>query len=362
MQETSFKITPIMNGPAPIAVTGTANMLYFADQTGLIMQYNPQNQQSVLFLDLRPLMAPLNPDDIERGLMDIALTPDQRRLLVFYTSKPSIGFENRYPDGQNVLVEYDINTKLPSILMRILENADIHVGGKMAFGSDGYLYLATGDGGPTDDDPEQRAQNLSSLLGKVLRIDVSRSGGYSIPLDNPFVGYRGLRPEIYAYGFRNPLGLCFSNRGVGYISDAGRELEEIAVLIKGGNYGWNIKEGTQFTNIKQGVTGGTRIANVSLEKQIFVDPVYEYPTGEPGGITVQNSAVIGGCPLQEGPYVFGDYGGVLMALNGNDELIYSEFMNEYIRAFSKDTQGNVYIMTSDSPGLRGNGTYSLITS
>jgi hypothetical protein len=354
-----YRFVPIMNGPAPIAVTGNKNALYLADQNGFIFKYNPKTEEETLFLDLRQEMPAFDLNYDERGLFDIALTPGGRRLLAFYTSKAPIGFSDRYPGGQNILVEYDINTRQPTLLLRILENASINNGGRMTFGPDGYLYLTTGDGGPLGD-PYQRAQNLSSLLGKVLRLDVSRPGGYQVPSDNPFAKYPGLRPEIYAYGFQNPWGICFDLMGTGYITDTGNKWEEVSFLEKGGNYGWNIKEGTHFTDIDQGTTGGARLETPPSKDQSFVAPIYEYQHGFPADIPVTISGIVGGCPLPNDNYIFGDYGGVLMTLNQNEELGYSQEINGYIRSFSKDMDNNIYIMTSDQPGLEGDGRYSLI--
>jgi len=354
-----YELRPFMNGPAPIAVTGEGNQLYLADQNGFIMQYNPETRSRRLFIDLRGEIPILDASYDQRGLLDIVLSPDKRRLFAFYTSRPSLGFETRYPGGQNVLVEFDMNTLQPTLLLRILENASINNGGRMAFGADEYLYLTIGDGGPTGD-PYQRAQNLSSLMGKVLRLDVSRPGGYQVPSDNPFARMPGLRPEIYAYGFRNPWGICFDETGTGYVTDMGQLWEEVSLLVKGGNYGWNIKDGPDFTNIIQGTPGGTRLQTPIQQDQQFVDPIYQYEKGLPAGIPVQLSGIVGGCPLPNGNYIFGDYGGVFMVLDADGEISDARNINRYIRAFSKDMDNNIYIMTSDQPGLEGNGRYAIV--
>jgi glucose/arabinose dehydrogenase len=165
---------------------------------------------------------------------------------------------------------------------------------------------------------------------------VSRPGGYSIPPDNPFVGYPGLRPEIYAYGFRNPSGITLTQTGRGYVTDPGtNRSEEINILEKGGNYGWAIKEGTGFTGYSGGTTGGTRLPGTPTDtNQPFVDPIYEYPTGSPGGIKVSPSAILGGAVFPDGSYVSADYGGVILALSKDDRLTEAQRIGPYIRAIS----------------------------
>lgn len=338
----ALRLVPLAELPAPIAVAGPgpAGELYLADQTGLILTY--RLGVTSIFLDLRPQTPPLNPSYDERGLLDIVMSPQQDRLFAFYTSL----------SGRNRLVEIDLQTKMTTPLLNVLDRSDIHNGGRMAFGPDGYLYLGLGDGGQQDN-----AQNLSSLLGKMLRLNVVGPGGYQIPYDNPFLHYPGLRPEIYAYGFRNPSGIAFSSRAVGYVTDAGLNTwEEIDLLQKGGNYGWNIKEGTDWTNLAQGTTGGTRLPATPPDlNQPFVDPIYEYRTKQPGGIAVQSSAIIGGAFFPDGTFVFADYGGVLMTLSPNYQLASVQRVAGYIRAISQDEAGQIYVMTSDRPGPVGRG-------
>ena len=123
-----------------------------------------------------------------------------------------------------------------------------HNGGSIAFGNDGFLYIGLGDGGSRND-PFDGGQNLDTLLGKILRIDVDTKdsgNAYGVPSDNPFVGRSGARPEIYAYGFRNPWQIsCDRETGRIWVADVGQELwEEIDIVEKGGNYGWSRFEGT----------------------------------------------------------------------------------------------------------------------
>lgn len=351
-----FQLIPLLTGPAPIAVTGPGEQgeLYFADQNGMIAMYDLQGQVTP-FLDLSSQMPPLNPQNDQRGLLDILLSPDNLHMFAFFTSKAQSEFSGRYPNGQNVLLEIDMKTRTQTVILRILSDAGVHNGGKMAFGPDGFLYLTVGDGSPGNDS-YGKSQNLSSLQGKVLRLDVKHLNGYTIPSSNPFVGYPGLRPEIYAYGVSNPTSISFSREGKGYLTDAGPVIQEINILQARANYGWNIKEGLEFTNYPQGTPGGTYLPTPPNVNQPFVDPVFVYQREEDGSI-------IGAGPLRDGTYVFGGDQGYIMTLSSSSYQLTSKQRlpgNQIIRSFSQDKNGTLYIMTSDSFNLRGNGTYSIL--
>ena len=143
------------------------------------------------------------------------------------------------------------------VILEINQPFSNHKGGQLAFGPDGYLYIGVGDGG-SEGDPDSNGQNLSTLLGKILRIDVntqSNGRNYGIPADNPFAGNTaGYREEIYAYGFRNPWRFSFdSATGALWVGDVGQDrVEEIDLVEKGKNYGWNTMEGTLCYNPPSG--------------------------------------------------------------------------------------------------------------
>ncbi len=170
-----------------------------------------------------------------------------------------------------------------------------HNGGGIAFGNDGYLYIGFGDGG-SGGDPLGNGQNTNTLLGAFLRIDVDGSAPYTIPPDNPFAAGGG-RPEIYAYGFRNPWRWSF-DRGTGdlWAGDVGQGLwEEVDRVALGGNYGWDIMEGSQCYNA------------ASCDSAGMLPPIAEYSHAE--GCSVTGGYVYRGAdiPQLEGTYVYGDY-------------------------------------------------------
>lgn len=197
----------------------------------------------------------------ETGLLGLALSPraDDPRLFVNYTFKDEAGLHSRIaafahgpdgavPDAEQVLLEYD-------------QPWANHNSGAMTFGADGMLYLGVGDGG-SGGDPKGTGQRRDDLLGSILRIDV-RGQPYRVPPDNPFVGVEGVRPEIWAYGLRNPWGMHADGDEI-WFADVGQNLwEEFNLLKKGANYGWNVKEGTHC--FKEPSCAGD-----------FVEPVAEY--------------------------------------------------------------------------------------
>jgi len=343
-----YDMKSVITGPAPIALAGT-NPLYIADQHGLIMKYYSDTGKTEKFTDLSPVMIKLKSDYEERGLLDMILTQDETRMFVYYTNKFNV----------NELCEINMKTQVATVLLRMDHEASVHNGGKIAIDMYGYLYLSTGDGGPQKD-PNNRAQDLNTLSGKILRIDVSKPGKYTIPGNNPFVNLKDVRHEIYAYGLRNPWGLSFDGRhGRGFVTDAGfNDREEVNALIKGANYGWNIKEGTKFTDFGQR----------SNKPMVFTDPLYEYETGKFPALklTRKPSVIIGGFPLNDDTYLFADISGIIMRIDMKGNLVRINDIStlhentKYIKTFCRDNNGNIYIITSDSMGPDGKGAiYSL---
>jgi glucose/arabinose dehydrogenase len=259
-----------------------------------------------------------------------------------------------------------------------------HAGGQIAFGPDGYLYIPLGDGGAANDvglghNPDiGNGQDTTELLGSILRIDVNSGDPYGIPPDNPFVG-TGSLAEIYAYGFRNPYRIAFDAGGSGqlFAGDAGQNLwEEIHEVTRGGNYGWNLKEGTHCFDTGSPDVPPPSCQNTGLLGEPLIDPIIEYPnaSGNPDGLGM---AVIGGMvyrgnamPAFQGRYIFGDWSrggpdGTLFIATPAQEGAMWPFeelrvateengrMNRYLLSFGQDADLELYVLTSDTVGPSG---------
>lgn len=243
----------------------------------------------------------------ERGLLSVAFPPDYTNKNYFYV------YYTRQSDGVVIVARYrttdnpDIaDPASEEVLLTIAQPESNHNGGQLAFGPDGYLYIGVGDGGGAGD-PDNYAQTTSSLLGKILRIDVeapttSPDLPYLIPADNPFVDNADFRPEIWDYGVRNPWRFSFDAiTGDLYIGDVGQNaFEEInyqpAESPGGRNYGWRCKEGTSDFN------------TTDCEGLALTPPVVEYDHGQ-GDRSVTGGIVYRGTtyPSMQGIYFYGDY-------------------------------------------------------
>lgn len=322
------KLTSLTHAP------GEPNYFYVTEQRGVIYKVNRNTGARSEFLNIEDFIPKLNPGYDERGLLGLCFHPEyvsQGRFYIFYSATPEHVNQTGY-SYYNVLSEIQVSDMTEEILLVIPKEHTFHNSGNILIDSNGMLYLSVGDGGPQGD-PEEHAQNLNSLLGKILRIDVSDpSVPYTIPSDNPFPR----NPLIYAYGLRNVWGMSFGRGEVLFAADVGyNDREEVDIIIRGGNYGWNIKEGTKITGLSKRSTAN------------LIDPIYEYETHHPGGYTTQGSAIIGG--YQQGNrYIFGDYGGVIMEIENNNgwRLVSAVKSLNEIRAFGRDSTGQVYVLTA----------------
>ncbi|MEY3026968.1 MAG: hypothetical protein RLZZ238_1865 [Planctomycetota bacterium] len=273
--------------------------IFIVEQPGRILVADPSKRdtkEAEVFLDIRERV---NDGGNEEGLLSIAFHPEfpkKRELYAYYTaSKPRRSVLSRFTvseDGSSA------DASSEEVLLTVAQPYSNHNGGAVVFGPDGFLYLSFGDGGAAND-PHHYAQNLGSMLGKVIRIDVSRKGEggepYAVPADNPFVGKEGALPEIWAYGTRNIWRMSFDRKtGDLWAGDVGQNIwEEVSVIRKGGNYGWNAREG--FHEFRGGKGDGP-----------FEEPVIEYHHREglsiTGGHVYRGSAI----PALDGVYIYGD--------------------------------------------------------
>jgi glucose/arabinose dehydrogenase len=371
--------------------------MFVVDQTGLVKLMAADGKvQEEPFLNISDRMVKISPRYDERGLLGLAFHPDfarNGRVFVFYSAPLRL----QAPQGWNCtnnlsefLVSKDnpnmIDMKSEKVILQIDKPQMNHNGGTIAFGPDGYLYLPLGDGGGANDVAlghltGGNAQNTSTLLGKILRIDVDSnmnrdtnngSATYGIPADNPFANEKGFLPEIWAYGLRNPYRISFDSAGRLFVADAGQNLwEEVDIVSKGGNYGWNIREGTHCFDPNSPRQSPASCPDVGRKGEPLQGPVIEYDhnnrTVVVGGYVYEGKALM---PLA-GSYVFADWSGsfakgdgkLYMANSSGEGLWKMEEIrvadrpggriNEYIRSFGRDDEGELYVLTSDVAGPAG---------
>jgi glucose/arabinose dehydrogenase len=221
------------------------------------------------------------------------------------------------------------------VLLTVDQPFENHNGGQIQFGPDGFLYIGFGDGGGGGD-PAGNGQNLGTLLGKILRIDVESSQHYAVPPDNPFVGQAGIRPEIWAFGFRNPWRFSF-DRSMGrlFVADVGQaSFEEVELVAKGANYGWNVMEGA---HCYPPPSTGCNTSGLEL-------PIAEYSHSE--GSSITGGYVYRGTANQElrGRYVFGDFG------SGRIWQLRETSPGTWTRSLLLDTDLNISCFGLDSTG------------
>jgi glucose/arabinose dehydrogenase len=273
---------------------------FVLEQSGMIHVIDPKGRQATLFLDLREATR-LWKYRNEEGLLGLAFHPrfvETGEFFVCYSPVANPGAERVSRFKVSAVDPNRADPASEAVVLEFDQPFPNHNGGSIAFGPDGYLYVGLGDGGSRND-PFDNAQDLSSLLGKVLRLDVDQienGQGYAVPSDNPFVDRAGVRPEIWAVGFRNPWQLSFDRQtGQLWLADVGQDLqEEINIVEKGGNYGWRRREGSHpFGSI--------------LETASLVDPIWEYD--HQVGKSITGGCVVRGGSIAEleGRYLYGDH-------------------------------------------------------
>ncbi|MBG0784576.1 MAG: PQQ-dependent sugar dehydrogenase [Anaerolineaceae bacterium] len=391
--------------PVDLAVPddGT-DRLFIVDQAGKI--YIVDNTDTLLttpFLDISDRLVTLNPNGDERGLLGMAFHPDYAangRFFVYYSAPLRAGGTGAHT---NQVTEFQVDPGNPNladptsekIIIQIDHPQSNHNAGPILFGPDGFLYIAQGDGGGGGDDDAGHVSDWyavngggngqdveANMLGSILRIDVDHGDPYAIPSDNPDISTNF--PETWAYGFRNPYRMAFDPGGTHelFVADVGQNLwEEASIVEAGGNYGWNVREGTHCfsTADPENPTAITTCPTQTPEGDPLIDPVIEFPNHDnpDGGF---GTAIIGGViyrggdvPTWEGNYFFGNWSrnyqpdgdvfiGIRPAVETGETWAYQaiEFtntpngrLNQYLLAFGQDLQGQIYILTSGQTGPSG---------
>lgn len=391
---------------APVGLVNAgdgSNRLFVVDQRGHIQILQGGQVLPTPFLDVESKLVPERANFDERGLLGLAFHPNfgnngatgADKFYVYYSApSPSAPGTAQDPvDHQSVIAEYSVaslgsNVADPNserILMTFNQPQFNHDAGQLAFGSDGKLYIGTGDGGSSNDnnaghtggDSSQpsgvlgNAQDRTNLLGNILRIDVDATNGpggqYGIPNDNPFVGEgNGVREEIFAFGFRNPWRFSFDDGPGGtdrlFVADVGQgDIEEINIVQSSQNYGWRIKEGAQDFDTTPPLDAIGPLT----------DPVaqYAHPGAGGGVITEVGRSVTGGFvyrgsefPELQGKYIFADWSTTFSApgngtLLGLEEVAPGDWVlsildveggnpiGRFITSFGEDESGELYVLT-----------------
>jgi len=333
-----------LNAPLDFQVANDGSGRFFiVEQPGIIRIVSAGALLPSLFLDIQ---AKVNFDGAEQGLLGLAFHPSYSQNRRFYLNYDRLSGSQI----QTVIAEYQASATSqdqadPSserILFTVDQPFANHKGGQLAFGPDGFLYIGLGDGGSAGD-PNGNGQSLGTLLGKILRIDVDHTSTglqYAIPSDNPFVSTSGAKPENWAYGFRNPWRFSFEKGGTRlFCGDVGQDkFEEIDLVQKGGNFGWNIMEGAHCFSPSSGCNMNGLIL-----------PISEYDHSE-------GSAVIGGYVYKgsaisslSGVYVFGDLsGGKIWGLQETSPGTWtrSTLLSKALTlsSFGQDESGEIYVI------------------
>jgi glucose/arabinose dehydrogenase len=331
----------------PIALTGLPDgRMLIAEKNGTVRAYHPDT--GLAAEPVLDLTARIDTSGNERGLLGITPAPNFARTGILYVAYTSL------PAGELTLARVPIGAPDRVQVLLTQEHAEYnnHNGGQVAFGRDGYLYWSTGDGGHAND-PFKSGQDLDTLLGKIVRIDVNRTCGakpYCVPSDNPFVRKRGARPEIWVYGLRNPWRFSIDIDNSLWIGDVGQglieEINHIRPWQRGANLGWSCREGTPVFDPEQ-CQPGVR----------YTDPVFEYPHYMTDGCSVTGGVVYRGSatPEARGTYIASDYCSTAAFAvrpkpgGGYESATIGRFPTQPT-AIDADVHGELYVL-SDLPGF-----------
>ena len=342
---------PIFMLPYPVFHKGLPKLYAVVEQAGVIKLVSKhRHSNSNQFARLLNMTSKICSRGSEEGLLGFAFSPDyaiSHKAYIYY----SVCSPRKTILSRIILTKRISKTKRQKksislrnlrfqfkeeVLLKISQPYSNHNGGMIQFSpKDGYLYIGTGDGG-SGGDPRRNGQKLSTLLGKILRIDVTPTKGYKIPSDNPFRRVKKAKPEIFAYGLRNPWRFSFDKQGRLIVGDVGQnKYEEISIVKKGKNYGWNIMEGAHCYKKKNCIKRGLEL------------PVIEYSHSE-------GQCIIGGyfyhgqqIPRLKNQYIFGDTitGRVWytnLKIRNQKTLLFDT--DYYIVSFALDEKGEIYII------------------
>ncbi|QDT43561.1 Quinoprotein glucose dehydrogenase B precursor [Gimesia alba] len=310
------KVFPYLKIDRPIVITHAgdgSDQLFIASQKGKIyaVPNTPDDEdleEGKLFLDISDRVV-YNDKQNEEGLLGFAFHPNYKQngeFFIYYSTADK-------PQNTSIISRFRVSKDNPNkaladseeVLMRVKQPAWNHNGGTLAFGKDGKLYIAFGDGGGGND-VFKNGQNLTTVLGTVCRIDVDHKDpglNYAIPKDNPFVEGKSAeiktaRKEIWAYGFRNPWRIAFDSKtGLLWAGEVGQGIwEEIDIVVKGGNYGWSVREGKHPFG-----------PNGVEAREHLIEPIWEYDHNV--GKSITGGSVYRGktIPVIVGSYIYGDY-------------------------------------------------------
>ncbi len=329
--------------------------IWVLEQKGKIRVIKNWKLNDSPLLDLKSKLIKVNNGYEERGLLGIALHPrfkSNRKFYVFY-SAPS----TQKSDHKEVVAEYtfpanssQIDPNSGRIILTLEDLEGNHNGGCLEFGPDGYLYVSFGDGGGQGDKHGKfgNGQKMDTWFGKILRIDINTKSGYTVPKDNPFVGKTDVKPEIWAYGFRNPYRFSFDKVSKQmFTGDVGQDTwEEVDIVKKGANYGWRLMEGTHCYN----PATGCEIKGLTM-------PITEYHHRE--GVSVIGGYIYNGkqSPVLKSKYLFADWTGRVYYLQKagakwqRGKVTLQDFAQNFkITAFGEDPAGELYVLTNPDTG------------
>jgi len=335
--QSSIRLLPVLSGlNSPVFVTNAGDgsrRLFVVEKGGIIKVAQFGSNTATVFLDISTIVS----TDGERGLLGLAFHPlyeTNRRFFVYYTRADG---DIQIAEYQASVTDSNVADTVAKVIITIEHSgASNHNGGTIAFGADGFLYAGTGDGGGGND-PNNNAQNIDSLLGKFIRLDInSGAAAYLIPSDNPFVNAAGA-DEIYALGMRNPYRFSF-DRGNGQLwaGDVGQgAIEEVDIITRGGNFGWRVYEGTQCTNLDPAL----------CDPANFIMPVFQYSSAlDDGRCSITGGYVYRGTrgTFTPGTYIYGDFcSGEILTGSQPTQLLAT---TRSIVSFGEDEAGELYLV------------------